>query len=94
MPFPRDRILVQTGSIALQSLSDFFASEGVDSVPDDPTWSFVPVLGATAVFETGPGVLRYKGDLDRLGIQNCGVTDAGFVRLCAPLDHGSCESAA
>ena len=94
VPFPRDRILVETGSVALQSLSGFLTTEGADSVRDDPTWSFVPILGATAVFETGPGVLRYSDELDRMGLQDCGVTEEGFLRLSASLDHGTCESAA
>lgn len=94
VPFPRDRILLETGSIALQSLAGFLTSEGADSVRDDPTWSFVPILGAAAVFETGPGVLQYSDELDRMGMQDCGVTEQGFLRLRAPLDPGTCESAA
>lgn len=49
-----------------------------------PHWSFAPVSGATALFETGPGSLDHLESLNRRvagRLEYAGATEEGFVHL-------------
>ncbi|MEL7282083.1 MAG: bifunctional 2',3'-cyclic-nucleotide 2'-phosphodiesterase/3'-nucleotidase [Pseudomonadota bacterium] len=93
-PFPAGCIAVQTASCGLQSVAEFLRNGGLDRMSRDPCWSFVPIPGAKAVFETGPGVTKYKDELAGLGMAALHETDDAFLRLSMALDHDTCESAA
>ena len=54
--------------------------------PDSVSWAFHPLPGATAVFETGPGVRRHATEVAALGITDLGDDAAGFARLRLALD--------
>lgn len=93
-PVPSDRILVQIDASAIKHVADFLRRDGVDSVTDDPCWNFVHIAGATGVFETGPGLVKFPEEMAQLGLRADGITDEGFVRVLMPLDRDACESAA
>lgn len=93
-PVSPERLLLQTDACALRSVVDFLASDGADRVGDDPCWSFLPVQGASATFETGPGFAKHTQEMERFCLRCQGSTQEGFVRVNMPLDRSPCESAA
>jgi len=46
----------------------------------DANWSFAPVAGATALFETGPKAKAFIGDVKAVKIEQAGDGDNGFAR--------------
>ncbi len=59
-----------------------------------PIWRFAAPPGATAVFDTGPGIRRYADELAALGATDLGDTSAGFARLRLPLGGPTTHSLA
>ncbi len=72
-----------------RQIKDLLA-EHLRHTPEDPsgiaeTWSFVPVAGASVLFETGPGLRAHPGDLCQIGATDLGDSEDGFMRLDIPL---------
>mgnify|MGYP001799705514 CR=1 FL=1 len=88
------RVVVQTDARGLESVVSFVQSGGVDTLRDDPCWHFVPVVGASALFATGPGLAQHGDDIARLGASVLGPREDGFIDISLPLDRNTCESAA
>ena len=65
----------------------YVKSTGADRVLADPPWSFEPVPGASALFDTSPGALAYPDRLRALGLTPLGPLDNGFLRLRMLLDR-------
>ncbi|MDO9416953.1 bifunctional 2',3'-cyclic-nucleotide 2'-phosphodiesterase/3'-nucleotidase [Pararhizobium sp.] len=58
----------------------YIVSEGTINPSADANWSFMPLSGATVVFDTGTRAQHYIGDLKGLKISEVGPTEDGFAR--------------
>ncbi|SLN60516.1 Trifunctional nucleotide phosphoesterase protein YfkN precursor [Roseovarius litorisediminis] len=78
--------LIHSGHRAIRDILAKFVSDHPD-IPSDtqPIWTFHPMPGTSAVFETGPGIRRYPRDLAALNATDLGDSDAGFARFRLPL---------
>lgn len=82
--------LVHAGHVPVREVvADFIRNGGLDRLDLAPVWSLLPVPGATAVIETGPGLRRYPGDIAALGLADMGLAPVGFLRLRLPLFEGN-----
>lgn len=90
---PEDRLIHAGGRPVRDVLAEFLRQGGHEELAPVPVWSFLPVPGATAVFETGPGLRAHPKELDALDLTDLGVTPEGFLRLRLPLFTTACESA-
>lgn len=82
---PEDR-LVHAGPVPVREVvADFIRNGGLDRLDPVPVWSFLPVPGASAQIETGPGLRRHPGDIAALGLVDLGLSETGFLRLRLPL---------
>ncbi|MFD2853559.1 5'-nucleotidase C-terminal domain-containing protein [Seohaeicola zhoushanensis] len=50
-----------------------------------PPWGFVPLPGARAWLQTGPGAQGHLGELAGRGVEAAGIDGEGFLRLILPL---------
>ncbi|PZO67418.1 MAG: bifunctional 2',3'-cyclic-nucleotide 2'-phosphodiesterase/3'-nucleotidase [Paracoccus denitrificans] len=57
----------------------YIVDQGTIDPAADGNWSFAPVAGTSAVFETGPGAAAYV-DQQKLALTPLGETPEGFVR--------------
>ncbi|MEM6577309.1 MAG: bifunctional 2',3'-cyclic-nucleotide 2'-phosphodiesterase/3'-nucleotidase [Pseudomonadota bacterium] len=51
----------------------------------EQAWSFVPIDGASVLFETGPGLRDHPEDITGIGATDLGDSEDGFMRLDIPL---------
>lgn len=89
---PEDRLVYASRAPVLDAVADFLASDGIDRFCPAPVWSFLPVPGATALIETGPGLRAHPDDINAMGLTDLGLSEMGFLRLRMPLDSTACES--
>ncbi len=89
---PEDRLIHSAGQPVRDVLADFLRHGGHEELPTVPVWTFLPVPGATAVFETGPGLRNHPEEFDALDVTDLGTTAEGFLRLRLPLFSTACES--
>jgi 2',3'-cyclic-nucleotide 2'-phosphodiesterase/3'-nucleotidase len=75
-----DRIVLESPVTNRDILLRFVARQGTLQPPCAAAWSFVPMPGTTALFDSGPNSARYLPDLQGLRIEPLGTTDAGFAR--------------
>ncbi|UWQ16264.1 bifunctional 2',3'-cyclic-nucleotide 2'-phosphodiesterase/3'-nucleotidase [Jannaschia sp. M317] len=59
----------------------YIVEQGTISPSADGNWSFVPMEGTTAIFETGPGGASYADGVPGVSLEEAGVSDAGFLRF-------------
>lgn len=61
----------------------YIVEQGTISPSADANWSFAPVEGATAIFETGPKAADYLADVQARGlkIEAAGEGEGGFARF-------------
>lgn len=78
--FGVDRLALRAGPRAHEVLRDYV--EGQDSVsPADPDWRFVPVPGASALFDTAPEAAAYLPKAGAVRIEPAGDAPDGFARF-------------
>ncbi|WP_371154642.1 bifunctional 2',3'-cyclic-nucleotide 2'-phosphodiesterase/3'-nucleotidase [Jannaschia sp. 2305UL9-9] len=59
----------------------YIVDQGTISPSADANWSFVPMPGTTAIFETGPGGASYADAVPGVSLEEAGTSDAGFLRF-------------
>lgn len=59
----------------------YIVAEGTINPSADANWSFAPVEGASALFETGPKGRAYAGDVKGAKIEEAGDGENGFARF-------------
>jgi len=59
----------------------YIVDQGTINPSADANWSFAPVAGATAIFETGPKAVAYLGDVKGVKIETAGEGEGGFARF-------------
>lgn len=89
---PDDRLVYASRAPVLDALADFLRSDAIERFRPAPVWSFLPVPGASALIETGPGLRAHSDDIAAMGLTDLGVSGVGFLRLRMPLDGTACES--
>jgi 2',3'-cyclic-nucleotide 2'-phosphodiesterase/3'-nucleotidase len=92
-PMAEDRLVLTCHGWVRDAVTDFVRRGGLDTLDDTPAWSLLPVPGATATIETGPGLHAHRADCAALGLEQIGANPSGFVRLRLPLFPAPCESA-
>ena len=92
-PMAEDRLVLTCHGWVRDAVTDFVRRGGLDTLDDTPAWSLLPVHGATATIETGPGLHAHRADCAALGLEQIGANPSGFVRLRLPLFPAPCESA-
>ncbi|RVD53100.1 5'-nucleotidase C-terminal domain-containing protein, partial [Mesorhizobium sp. M7A.F.Ca.ET.027.03.2.1] len=58
----------------------YIVSEGTINPSADDNWSFAPLPGASAVFETGPRAKDFIAQVKSLKIEPAGEGEAGFAK--------------
>ncbi len=69
--------LFPTGTVVRDAVGDLVL-EG-SAGPEEPTFDFVPLPEATAIFRTGPGAARHPRAHDRRGLEPIGTDAEGFA---------------
>ncbi|MFO6462907.1 bifunctional 2',3'-cyclic-nucleotide 2'-phosphodiesterase/3'-nucleotidase [Jannaschia sp. KMU-145] len=59
----------------------YIVEQGTISPSADANWSFVPMEGTTAIFETGPGGASYADGVPGVVLEEAGTSDEGFLRF-------------
>ena len=90
---PQDRIIYTSTRAVRDVLADFVRSGDSNRLPLAPTGALLPVPDASALIQTGPGILNHPDEMAALGLTQHDATSDGFLRLCMPLSSGACESA-
>ncbi|SHJ58551.1 2',3'-cyclic-nucleotide 2'-phosphodiesterase / 3'-nucleotidase [Shimia gijangensis] len=76
-----DRIVFQSDTKIRDLLAETVARPlSLDALPPSP-WSFLPIAGASVVFDTGPGVKPFLNQLSIPGLEEIGPTHDGFLRM-------------
>ena len=63
----------------------YIVDQGTINPSADANWTFAPIDGATAVFETGPKGAQYAGDVKGVKIEPAGDGENGFAKFRIPL---------
>ncbi len=87
-PYPQlpESSFAITSRMPIRDIVAQYVQDG--DMPDlqvNPIWRFAAPAGATATFDTGPGIRRYPDEIAALGATDLGDTSAGFARLRLPL---------
>lgn len=80
-----DQILFAGNVPIIDLIADHIRTSSPMSVATAPIWQFAPHPGARVVFDTGPGLRAYGGDIAARSLVDLGDTDAGFARFSMPL---------
>ncbi|MEM9912423.1 MAG: bifunctional 2',3'-cyclic-nucleotide 2'-phosphodiesterase/3'-nucleotidase [Pseudomonadota bacterium] len=80
-----DRVIYSGAHQIKDLLADYLRKSNESPIGLVPSWSFLPVDGASVLLETGPGLRGYPDDMRRLGATDLGDTEDGFMRLDIPL---------
>ncbi|PWJ18084.1 bifunctional 2',3'-cyclic-nucleotide 2'-phosphodiesterase/3'-nucleotidase [Jannaschia seohaensis] len=59
----------------------YIVEQGTISPSADANWSFVPMEGTTAIFETGPGGAAYADGVPGVTLEELDVSEDGFLRF-------------
>ena len=75
-----------TSRIPIRDIVAQYAREiGTYSGATDPVWGFAPMPDTSVIFDTGPGIRRYREEIEVLGATDLGDTRSGFARFRLPL---------
>lgn len=75
---PGSALLLDTALTLARIVEEFLGRTGPYQTNSPPAWSFRPIPGATALFETSPCASRL---LPRQGFETAGITPGGFLQL-------------
>ena len=89
---PTDRLILASRTRVRDAVTAFVLAGRHEALDTGPVWSLLPVGDATAVIETGPGLRAHRDEIAALGLDDMGLTPAGFLRLRLPLADMACES--
>ncbi|MBE2277862.1 MAG: 5'-nucleotidase C-terminal domain-containing protein, partial [Rhodobacteraceae bacterium] len=80
-PVPGARLLLDEDTPSNAVLAAWLRRGGRPRAPLAPRWSFVPMPGTGAYYDTGPGALRHLAEIAQFAPVFAGVTPQGFHRF-------------
>ena len=78
---PRPEVVYETPKTNRDIVLDYIRNQTPLRLPSEPVWTFAPLGGVTALFETSPLARAYVGDPALPPLEDLGDTPEGFARF-------------